>query len=344
MKICVISSTVFPSPPVGYAGLEMITWHQAEGLAKRGHEVSLIAPEGSRCDHATVIPTGKPGSWDERTAYNSFWKELRRFDVILDSSWQKWAYMLKAEGVLAAPVLGVCHAPVNTMWQSLPPVEKPCVVCISKDQAAHFESLFERPARAAFNGVDTDFYKSTGAKRNGRFLFLGRFSSLKGPDLAIEACGRVGAELDLIGDTSITGEPQFFEQCSRACDGQRIKIVGPASRGECVNWFSKNYCFLHPTMRFREPYGLAPVEAQACGMPVIGWKRGALPETVVDGETGWLVSSIDELTARVLQVKESGISQITRDRCRENADRFTIHKMITRYEELCVEALDTGGW
>lgn len=363
MKIAVISTPVFPCPPLGYSGLEMLAWQRAEGLAKKGHEVTLFAPEGSRCDFATLFPIGPPGTWDERTCYSKYWEELLKFDAIIDETWNKWSYVLKAEGRLKAPVLGVCHAPVDTMYKALPPVERPCFVAISKDQANHFHALFNREAKVAYNGVDLDYYKPMeGVKRSSRFLFLARFSTIKGPDLAIEACRQAGVGLDLVGDTSITNEPEYLEQCKKLCDGVRgefrpsvgrlipepeIIMQGPATRAECVWWFSQAHCLLHPNQRFREPFGLAPVEAMACGCPVIAWDNGAMRETVgANKEVGALVKSLDEMINVINNNKNT--SDVERmyvsGRCREWVGQFSVQRMIERYEELCREAVETGGW
>jgi len=353
VKVCVISSTVFAlgrTGLAGYGGLEQIAWHCAKQLAQRGHEVALVAPQGSACPGVTVIPTGPPGGWDEATAYASYWPELTKFDAVIDHSWAKWSFCLKAEGRLKAPILSVMHAPVDGMYRvwppafpQLPPVEKGCAVCISRDQAAHFEALHGRAARVCHNGVDLDWYKPTGVPRSGRFLFLARFSAIKGPHLAIEACRAAGAGLDLVGDTSIAQEPEYFERCRRACDGRQIKMVGPASRGECVAWFSQAHALLHPNQLFREPFGLAPVEAMACGAPVIAWKYGAMRETVLPGETGWLVESADELLAAVNEAA-GNVSGQMRQRCRDWAAQYSVEKMGARYDELVHEAVSTGGW
>lgn len=344
MKICVISSSVLVSPPPGYAGLEMITWQQAKGLAEKGHKVTLIAPQGSTCPNVEIIQTGPPGQWDERKSYQGYWKRLLEFDCIIDSSWSKWSYILKAEGTLKCPVLGVTHAPVDTMFKELPPgVDKPCFVCISQDQANHFQALFGRPARVAWNGFDAEtFYKPLNMPRTDRFLFLARFSTIKGPDIAIEACLKAGVGLDLVGDTSITGEPELYNKCKSLADGKQIRIIGGVSRGECVYWFSQAHAFLHPNKLFREPAGLAPLEAQACGLPVIAWRYGALQESVRE-DTGILVSSMDDLVNAINTLKQP-MPQEIRDRCRIWAKSFSVERMVLRYEELCNEAVQTGGW
>lgn len=342
MRICVISSTVFSVPLLNYGGLEQIAYQQAKGLAALGHEVSLVAPQGSYCPNVTVIPTGPPGHWDEKTAYGGYWQELLKFDAIIDHSWCKWSYVLKMEGRLQAPVLGAMHAPVNSMYQSLPQLEKPCFVCISKDQANHFEALYSKPAKVCYNGVDLDFYKPTGVPRTNRFLFLARFSSIKGADLAIDACKAAGVGLDLIGDTTITNEPDYFNQCKAKCDGQQIRMVGPASRSETIHWFSQAHCMLHPNRIFREPYGLAPVEAQACELPVVSWNFGAMRETIKHGETGFLVTSLQGM---IDVIKSDATNTIKRSYCREWVySQFTEQHMIARIAELCQEAVEGGEW
>lgn len=349
MKIGVISTGVFVvgqnnSPLSGYGGLEAIAWLQAKGLAERGHEVTLFAPEGSLCPGVTVIPICPPGQWNESVSYSQYWQHLLSFNdggVILDHTWNKFSFMLKMEGRLQAPVLAWTHAPVNTMFQSMPPVEKPCFVCISKDQAAHFEALFSRECRVCYNGVDVDAYSPLNLPRSDRFLFLARFSAIKGADLAQDLCLATNTGLDMIGDSSITNEPEYLERCKQRSDGKQIRMIGSAPRGECVWWFSQAKALVHLNQRFREPFGLAPVEAQLCGAPVLCWNNGAMRETVKHGETGFLVKSMDEA---IQLVRNGALDTINRKQCREWASQFSVQNMITKCEELCTEALQTGGW
>ncbi len=339
MKICVISTTVIPCPPPGYAGLEMLAYQQAGGLARRGHEVLLVAPVGSKPPpgvelHGTTL--GEP----EQQAYSGYWQRLPGFDAIIDNSWQKWAYILKMEGKLKAPVLGVLHAPAHTMYQTPPPVEKPCLVAISKDQAMHVAELWDRRARVCYNGIDPEFYRNGHVKSRGdRYLFLSRMSSIKGPDIAARMAHRLGFGLDLVGDDKITAEPGLAEALKKeSVNG--VRYVGPQTRQECVGWFSRNKALLHMNLRFREPFGLAPVEAQACGMPVLAFRNGAMGETVRHGETGFLVYSEEEVEDLI---KSDAVLSIKPEACREWALQFSVERMISRWEELLKEAVE-GGW
>lgn len=346
MRIAVISSQVFQLTEGGlshYGGLEVVAWHCARGLAQRGHQVSLVAPDGSMCPGVHVIQSGPAGQWDEAKAYDRYWRELPSFACIVDHSWSKHSYMLKAEGRLKAPVLGVTHAPVDTMFKKLPPVEKPCITCISKDQAEHFKALFGRPAKFVHNGIDLSYYKPMSVPRSDRFLFLARFSTIKGPDIAIQACKEAGVPLDVIGDTQITGEPELLKRCMEMADGKQIRIVGSVPRGETVWWYSQARCMLHPNQRFREPFGLAPVESMACGCPVIAWDNGAMRETVTP-QSGMLVSSYEGFVAAIKGIAEYGVNDASRAACRENAKRFSVENMVAGYDKLCQEVVKTGGW
>lgn len=357
MRICVISTPVFSLPCSGYSGLEVIAWEQAKGLAKLGHQVALVAPEGSWCPGVQIIPNGPAGRIDEHASYQLYWKFLPQFDVVVDHSWSKFSYLLKQEGVLKAPVLGVCHAPINTMYQQLPTVPKPCMVCISQDQANHFQALFNRKAEVCYNGIDLDTYKPLNLPRSNRFLFLARFSSIKGPDIAIEACKKAGVGLDLVGDTTITNEPELLARCQAMADGDQIRIIGNQPRGNCVWWFSQAHALIHANMRFREPFGLAPVEAMACGCPVACFDNGAMRETVKQGRTGVICQEVEEFSYTIESMKDKVVviagdkkarnwwhNPDMRKECQEHASQFTVDRMALRMGSLCQLALDKGGW
>ncbi len=339
LKICVISTTVIPCPPSGYAGLEMISWQCANGLKNLGHDVLLVAPNGSKTDtelHETTLQER------ERHAYYGYKERLKNFDVIIDHSWEKWSYISKMTDEIKCPILGVLHAPVHTMYNEAPPIEKPCFITISNDQGDGCREHLKSEARTVHNGVDVDFYKNNKKKRNDRYLFLARISTIKGPHIACNVALAAKAKLDVVGDDTLTGEPALVEEVKRACNQYpNLRYVGPQKREECVEWFNKNKTLLHPNELFREPFGLAPVEAQLCGMPVIAWDNGAMRETVKVGETGFLVKTQQEMLELV---KQDAAASLKPERCREWASQFSYQNMVNRYEQVCFEAIESGGW
>lgn len=314
----------------------MLAYQQAEGLARRGHRVLLVAPKESKPPPGVVLHGTTLGG-DEGAACSGYWQRLENYDAVIDNSWMKYAYLLKAEGRLKSPVLGVLHAPVHTMYQTPPPVEKPCFVAISKDQAIAVSEFLDREARVCYNGIDPGFYQNHYNKeRNGRYLFLARMSTIKGPHIAVELAQKLKFGLDLVGDDTLTTEPEYRDKL-KAASVNGITYVGPQTREQCVRWFSEDKALLHMNLRFREPFGLAPIEAQACGMPVIAFRNGAMSETVKHGETGFLVYTKGEVEEII---KADAVSAIHPERCREWAMQFTVERMIGRLEDLVSEAIE----
>jgi glycosyltransferase involved in cell wall biosynthesis len=116
-----------------------------------------------------------------------------------------------------------------------------------------------------------------------------------------------------------------------------ITYHGGVSRERAVEFFSQAKAMLHMNQAFREPFGLAPVEANACGLPVIAFDHGAMRETIKHGETGFLVKSVAEVEDLI---KSNAVSKISAKACRKNAERFSVKAMVSRYEELAKEALE----
>lgn len=340
MKICVISTTIMTCPPAGYSGLEMVAWLQAKGLSQRGHKVLLVAPVGSKPPdnvelHGTTL--GEP----ESQAYSGYTHRLPEHDAIIDNSWEKWSYMLKIDGKLDAPILGVLHAPAETMYKTPPPIVHPCLVAISKDQSVAAMECLGVPARVAYDGVDVDFYNNQPKwTRNDRYLFLARMSRIKGPQIAVDIARKLRIGLDLVGDDKITGEPQLAQRMLAQAKNN-ITYHGGVPREKAVEFFSTRKALLHMNLLFREPFGLAPVEAQLCGMPVIAFDNGAMRETVKHGETGFIVKTQEEVEELI---KTDAVASIKSDKCREWASQFSVEAMIDTYEKLIEEAVETGGW
>jgi glycosyltransferase involved in cell wall biosynthesis len=340
MKIAVISTTIMTTPPPGYSGLEMLVHQQAAGLAKLGHSVLLVTPRGSTAPPGVELHETTLGE-SEGLAYSGYCHKLPGYAAIIDNSWQKFSYMLKIEGRLKPPILGVLHAPVNTMYQTPPPVPQPCLVAISKDQAVHASEIWGVTARVAYNGIDLDFYKPTpGAERLDRYLFLARMSRIKGPHIAVDVARKTRVALDLVGDDKITGEPDYAQRLMAQAKNN-IAYLGGKSRAECVQFFSTRKALLHMNQHFREPFGLAPVESQSCCLPVIAFDNGAMRETIKHGVTGFLVKSQEEVEELV---RSNAVASIKGEDCRAWAQQFSVDRMVATYERLVIEAIETGGW
>lgn len=135
-------------------------------------------------------------------------------------------------------------------------------------------------------------------------LQLGRLVPRKGIDTVIDALGilqrdhGIAARLAIVGGSSerpspvATPEIGRLMQCAQAADvADRVTFVGRRDRHELHRYFSAADVFV--TTPWYEPFGITPLEAMACGTPVIGSAVGGIRTTVVDGITGWLVPPKD---------------------------------------------------
>jgi glycosyltransferase involved in cell wall biosynthesis len=158
-------------------------------------------------------------------------------------------------------------------------------------------------------------------------LYFGRIHPDKGTREAVELARRTGRKLRIAG--IIHDEAYFRDWVAPFVDGDQIRYlgsVGPADRDVLLGGAS---ALLH-LITFAEPFGLSVVEAMATGTPVIATPRGAMPEVVADGVTGFLVTSQDAAAEAVRRV-----AALDRRACRARVEaHFSAAQMIDRYVAL----------
>jgi glycosyltransferase involved in cell wall biosynthesis len=176
------------------------------------------------------------------------------------------------------------------------------------------------------NAVDVDVFPFR-AEKDDYLLCLGRVCERKGQDLAIEVAKRAGMPLVLAGRVHPKEGWFFEERILPYVDADTVIFHGEVSNERKGELLAGARALLFP-VREPEPFGLAMVEALACGTPVIAEPIGAVPEVVVDGETGFLVSGVDAMAEAAGRVTE-----ISAERCRAEAvSRFHPSAMVDRYE------------
>ncbi len=108
----------------------------------------------------------------------------------------------------------------------------------------------------------------------------------------------------------------------RAAAGHNVEMMGRLSREEVRSYLRRAKAFVFAA---EEDFGIAPVEAQACGTPVIAFGRGGVTETIVDGQTGVFYSeqTAESLADAVRRFEGMSISEAA---CRENSLRFSSEK------------------
>jgi glycosyltransferase involved in cell wall biosynthesis len=172
-----------------------------------------------------------------------------------------------------------------------------------------------------YNGYDfSDYDLSNGT---GEYLvFLGRMNAKKNPLDAIRIASAVGLPIMLAGAPETDLEQLYFDtEIKPHVDGQRVRYIGRVNTGGKRDLFKNAAALLFP-VRWDEPFGLVMIEAMANGVPVLAYKRGAVPEVIDPGITGFYADSVEEIVSLVPKalaldrsvIREHGFARFNHDR------------------------------
>jgi glycosyltransferase involved in cell wall biosynthesis len=161
----------------------------------------------------------------------------------------------------------------------------------------------------------------------GRYLaFLGRIAPEKGVERAVEIARRSEIPLKIAAKIDRSDQEYFDTQIACLIDGSRVDFIGEITEVEKTRFLGDAIALLFP-IDWPEPFGLTMIEAMACGTPVIGFRRGSVPEIIDEGVTGFIVDGLDAAVACVARAR--GLS---RKRCREMFERrFQVAQMSQGY-------------
>lgn len=183
------------------------------------------------------------------------------------------------------------------------------------------------------HGIDlTAFAFRAEPDPDGHVVFFGRIHPDKGAAEAIDIARAAGRPIRLAG---IVQDGDYFEAQVRPRLGRDVEYVGVVAAGDRARFLGAAAALVHP-VAFAEPFGLAAVEAFACGTPVVAYGRGALPELVSPGVNGFLATDVDGAAAAL-----DKIDGIDRGGCRLDAERrFSAERMARDYLAVYQAMLD----
>jgi len=204
----------------------------------------------------------------------------------------------------------------------------PYIANISNASAELFKNYPKR--KTIHNGIPLEnFYFNNNP--DNYFAWLGRITPVKGLKEALLAAKK--ADIEFIASGPIHFPDYFNKEIKPLLDKKR-SMISPLNIKDKVKFLSNAKAVLMPVL-WDEPFGLVAIEAMACGTPVIAFKRGGLKETIIDGVTGFLVDSIDEMVEKIKRIDE-----INRKKCREHVRKnFTSEIMAKKYLNYYLKAI-----
>ena len=332
MKIAQIAPLAESVPPRLYGGTERVVSYLTDELVRLGHEVTLFAsgdsstrarlvacaPRALRLDAAVRDPIPHLVLMLERVRQRAQEFDLLHFHVepplhfpLFRALADKTVTTL--HGRLDQPDL----QPLFREFTDLP------LVAISDSQ---------RRAQPGANWVGTvhhglaaDVCPYNPAPRGNYYAFLGRVSPEKGLARAILIARAAGVRLKIAAKID-AADQKYFRQHIAPLIGGQVEWLGELGEGEKPAFLGNATALLFP-IDWPEPFGLAMIEAMACGTPVIAWRNGAVPEIVEHGVSGFIVDSFDQAVALVPRVAQLDRAWV---RARYEA-RFTASRMARDY-------------
>ena len=331
MKIAQVSPLFERVPPRAYGGTERIISYLTEELVRRGHDVTLFASGDSLTTARLVSPVREAIRQDAgRQAWLAYYaiqleqlaESVHTFDIIHFHT----EYMhLPLARRLHTPHVTTVHGRLDLpecgpLYRQFPDCP---LVSISNSQRTPLPHA--NWCGTIHHGLPHHMY-AFNERPGDHFVFIGRISPEKRVDRAIEIAQQCGRRLYIAAKVDKFDEPYFEARIKPLLRHSTVEYIGEVGDREKCALLESASALLFP-VDWPEPFGLVMIEALACGTPVIAYRRGAIPEIVQDGATGFVVNNQEE----AIRAAQS-IGNIDRRTCRAAFEqRFTVTAMVDNY-------------
>jgi glycosyltransferase involved in cell wall biosynthesis len=337
MRIAQIAPLHERVPPRLYGGTERIVSYLTEELVRQGHDVTLFASGDSKtsaklvrcCDLALRLnPSVKDSLPYHIIMLDEVRKRLDEFDVLHFHIDFLQVPLIRdvadrtvttQHGRLDLPDL----SPFYWVFRELP------LVAVSNDQRKYLRHA--NWVGSVHHGIPRDLIPFQPRPSGGGYLaFLGRIAPEKGPNRAIEIAARAGLPLKIAAKVDRVDEAYWEEQIRPMVEAHpNVEFIGEIDESKKPDFLGGAAALLFP-VDWPEPFGLVTIEAMACGTPVIAFRRGAIPEVVEHGISGFIVDSVEQAVTAVRQ-----IASLDRRKVRAEFERrFTAERMAGQYLDI----------
>jgi glycosyltransferase involved in cell wall biosynthesis len=319
-------------PPSGYGGLEQVCASLVDGLVARGHDVTLFGA-GERTGTAGAFVSTGPTQFGRMNECMPELAHIVRVNELLDRGWFDVVHDHTNVGPLSAPqreaptVVTVHGRPTGDLGAYLSRLDRHVgLVAISQSQRRLAGHL---PWSAVIHHGIAPADAARSEPADGPVLWLARFCPDKAPEMAVEACREAGLPLVLAGKCHEPLEHRHLDEVVRPMLGPDIELVVNGRREVTSRLVASARCLIMP-LRWDEPFGMVMIEAMALGVPVVAVNRGAVPEVIRHGVTGYICERPEDLPAALTNV---GLIDPA-DCVAHVKERFSPDLMARRYEDV----------
>jgi UDP-glucose:tetrahydrobiopterin glucosyltransferase len=341
---------LFISSPVGSlgsgmgGGVELTVKNIAEEMLKRGHRLNIVAPQGSVLGTLPIIviagelqtsaqtqPRNDLIIMPKNAVLANMWEYARQvqadYDLIVNFAYDWLPFYLSSFFTCPIAHLISMGSLTDAMDQIIKQVANHFpknIAFHSRVQAATF--CFGNQHRCLGNGFDLSLYNFC-AKPDNCLGWVGRIAPEKGLEDAVAVAEITGIPLKILGKIQ---DEEYWQQICQKYPHAPVKYLGFLPTDQLQTELGKCQAML-VTPRWVEAFGNVVIEALACGVPVIAYRRGGPSEIVKDGTTGFLVEP-DSVTGLIEAIKN--IDQIDRDACCQQAKKeYSMMAMGDRTEQ-----------
>lgn len=321
MRILLLMDPFIPVPPERYGGIERVIYDIACKYVEMGHSVTLVAGPGSKSP-GRLITYGQNGEGSMKIDYKLLWevrsilmKEIPGHDVL--HNFGRLAFLI--------PVAWTRIKKVQTYMRFITPQNirllnrsgiKNIVYTGVSDAIVSTGSPGGGQWATVYNCAPVmQFTYRERVEDNAPLVFLGRLERCKGAHSAIKAARLANRKLIIAGNIStLPDEKAYFEnEVMPEVDNKLIFYIGEVDNVQKNELLGSAAALLVPIEWF-EPFPVVMPEAYACGTPVLAFPGGGVPEGIVEGSTGFLSSTPEQMAAHIAR-----IPSLSRQACRELA-------------------------
>ncbi|MFY9658427.1 MAG: glycosyltransferase family 4 protein [Methylocystis sp.] len=309
MKIAQIAPLMESVPPRLYGGTERIVSYLTEELVRMGHEVTLFA-SGDSLTAANLVPCVPLALRLDKQVHDAIPYYMLMLDHVRRQAHNFDILHFHVDFFPFPLFRSMARRTVTTLHgrQDLPDLlpfyrafdDMPLVSISDAQRLPLPDANF---AATIYHGLPLDLHSPTLDPGGGYVAFLGRISPEKGPERAIHIARSMGFPIKIAAKVDKVDEGYFRECVAPLLNEPGVEFIGEINERQKTKFLGEALALLFP-IDCPEPFGLAMIEAMACGTPVLAFRRGSVPEIIDQGVTGVIVDGMEHAASALLRVLE----------------------------------------